>query len=425
MRRDELTAIFHGPRLTMKTMATRLPVCECAPARPAAPVIVPSAPPIPPPQPALRRRRIWDLAGSLHCSIIGTCLGTDALRRVLRKAGVGPADASDHTLHKLAVGLAGRQGEVGAKLLNKLLDEQHRAAIRRFDAAGDEAAARSLWRSAMEAGEIPGAYWAVLTHPATGQGLLQEAFGDVHMLSHLVGAANRADIRRLSDQANEIAALRETVARQQARLRHDLTERDARIRALQDMLAASPEPVSPTRDHAEAATLEILADMTDRARREAARREAAEARRDQAEAAGARQAGQLAALEAENATLRAELAAAEAAFAPEADDAAAPRHMTVLYVGGRSGQTQPLREAARRAGALLLHHDAEAGSALLPGLVGRADLVVFPVDCVSHDAALGVKRLCRQLAKPFCPLRSTGAASLLAALRATAQMAAE
>jgi len=54
---------------------------------------------------------------------------------------------------------------------------------------------------------------------------------------------------------------------------------------------------------------------------------------------------------------------------------------------------------------------------MLPGLVGRADLVVFPVDCVSHDAALGVKRLCRQLDRPFRPLRSTGAASLLAALR--------
>lgn len=89
---------------------------------------------------------------------------------------------------------------------------------------------------------------------------------------------------------------------------------------------------------------------------------------------------------------------------------------TVLYVGGRSGQTQALRQAAARIGIELLHHDAAQGAALLPGLVGRADLVVFPVDCVSHEAALAVKRLCRQFGRPFRPLRSTGTSSLLAAL---------
>lgn len=97
----------------------------------------------------------------------------------------------------------------------------------------------------------------------------------------------------------------------------------------------------------------------------------------------------------------------------------------VLYVGGRSGQTAMLREAAARAGAELLHHDAEQGSGLLPGLVGRAALVVFPVDGISHDAALMVKRLCRQSGRPYQPLRSTGATSLIAALRARGTPAAE
>jgi len=35
---------------------------------------------------------------------------------------------------------------------------------------------------------------------------------------------------------------------------------------------------------------------------------------------------------------------------------------------------------------------------------------------VSHDAALTVKRLCRQLGKPWVPLRSSGLASFLAGL---------
>jgi hypothetical protein len=68
---------------------------------------------------------------------------------------------------------------------------------------------------------------------------------------------------------------------------------------------------------------------------------------------------------------------------------------------------------------MLLHHDGgvENHPDLLAGLTSRADVVLFPVDCVSHEAALSVKRLCRQAAKPFIPLRSSGATSLLAALR--------
>ncbi len=55
---------------------------------------------------------------------------------------------------------------------------------------------------------------------------------------------------------------------------------------------------------------------------------------------------------------------------------------------------------------------------VLAGLVGRADLVLFPVDCVSHQAMGMAKRLCRQLDKPFVPLRSSGLSSFLAGLAA-------
>jgi hypothetical protein len=66
---------------------------------------------------------------------------------------------------------------------------------------------RALWADAVRRGEIPGAYWATLTHPAATQAIVREAFGEVHMLSHLVGAANRADIRRLCQLEAENAAL--------------------------------------------------------------------------------------------------------------------------------------------------------------------------------------------------------------------------
>jgi hypothetical protein len=81
-----------------------------------------------------------------------------------------------------------------------------------------------------------------------------------------------------------------------------------------------------------------------------------------------------------------------------------------------------MRTAAQRRGATLAHHDGglEESSGLLPGLIQRADAVLFPVDCVSHQAVWLVKRLCRQDRKPFMPLRSAGLGSFLAALRSPA-----
>jgi hypothetical protein len=75
-----------------------------------------------------------------------------------------------------------------------------------------------LWDDALRSGDIPGAYWALLTHPATTDELMKGAFGDVHMLSHLVGAANRADIRRRRALEAENADLTLKVEKQQVQL---------------------------------------------------------------------------------------------------------------------------------------------------------------------------------------------------------------
>jgi hypothetical protein len=93
--------------------------------------------------------------------------------------------------------------------------------------------------------------------------------------------------------------------------------------------------------------------------------------------------------------------------------------VTLLYVGGHPHQVAHLRAVAEESGAGFLHHDVgvEHHLNLLAGLASQADLVVFPVDRISHHAAQVAKQLCRQAGKRFMPLRSAGATSLLAALR--------
>ena len=70
-------------------------------------------------------------------------------------------------------------------------------------------------------------------------------------------------------------------------------------------------------------------------------------------------------------------------------------------------------------GAAFLHHDGgvDDRSGLLASQVAQADRVYFPVDCVSHNAVAVIKRMARQLGKPYVALRSSGLTSFASALR--------
>jgi hypothetical protein len=390
----------------------------------------------PPVEPAARRRTsIWAMHHSVHCSIIGTCLSAGELRRLLIKLEIPDAAAADdHALHKQAVSLASRpQG--GAKLIQKALDRRHDAAIKRCARIKDDAGLLEYWEEALRSGDIPGAYWAVLSHPLATDALMRRAFGDVHMLSHMIGAANRADIRRLRQLEEENTTLSSKLESQQSQLRDGFTARDARIRVLNEALSralAQAPAVAGHEDDDAAAAREALADLDRRLNRELARCTRLEVRLATASAATAEAERRCKQTEQENRDLRNELAVVEAQFeawlaqgreAPEGSSIADLGNsslggVAVLYVGGRAHQVPQLKTAVERAGGVFLYHDGglEHSSALLPGLISRAVCATLPVDCVSHEAMGVVKRLCRQTGKPFIPLRTSSLASLVAGL---------
>jgi len=379
------------------------------------------------PAPKRQRSKLWELNDSVHCSIIGTCLTTRELRRAMAK--VVQSDVSvftDHDLHAQAVGLCNGPN-AAAKILQKTLDRRHEAIIKRFSRLQGEAAVLAAWAEARKEGDIPGAYWAVLTHPDVGYPGLRQAFGDVHMLSHLVGAANRADIKRLTALEEENAALRAKVERQQQHLHEAISSRDATIRQLSAIAAGrikagADDATHRADDEALAGLRHLVSEMQARLERDAGRYERLERRAAAAQTAAQHWQQRCQSAEAEAATLHQELAALE--HQPDTPDASsAPLRLpaeNILYVGGRPGCIDRMRTLLIASGGALLAHDGgrEDHPSLLPGLISQADRVAFPVDCVSHDAALAVKRICRQLGKAWVPLRSAGLASFIAAFAA-------
>lgn len=77
-----------------------------------------------------------------------------------------------------------------------------------------------------------------------------------------------------------------------------------------------------------------------------------------------------------------------------------------------------IRALVVRHGRDFQRHDGglEDRKGLLVSAEARAELVLFPVDCIDHDSAGRIKRLCMQQGTPFVPFRSAGVASFAAAM---------
>jgi hypothetical protein len=370
-----------------------------------------------------RRKKIWDTTPMVHCSIIGTCLTAAALRQVFVKLRQPDAKtATDHALHSRGVYIAGKRDDA-AKLLNKTIDRRHEIAIKRFAKATTATEVHDLWAQALAAGDIPGAYWAVLTHPATDRALVNAVFGEVHMLSHLVGSSNRLDIARLRALERQLGESADKIIRQEARLQTASRERGELLRKIETLEIAIGQTVAR-----EQAKPEIAADVAlvqGRLDAEKAHGRALAARLGSSE-------DRLRAIEAEkamlleqNARLRHENLALEAALEREGEgDRAAEesgrdlRGLSLLYVGGRPKLIEQLKAfVARRGGALLAHDGGiEDNPNLLPGLVSKADGAFFPMDCISHGAVAKVKKICRDAGKPLVPLKTASLASFIAAI---------
>ncbi|HEY4068885.1 MAG TPA: DUF2325 domain-containing protein [Burkholderiaceae bacterium] len=378
------------------------------------------------------RGRLADLDPHLHCSVIGTCLGTAELRKLMARF-LFVRDASDLEVHHEAVRLAAQGGPV-VKALHKALDQRHEAVVQRLGRVHGAPALELEWNEAMRQGEIPGAYWGVLTHRDVTPALRQKVFGDVHMLSHLVGAANRADIRRLVALEHENAELRERAERQALRAQELADERERAIARLRQELADAraererlgqrhARDAAPSDDTALRSTLAMVGVQTER-------RERAEQAATVAGAEAARLREELEHLARHTQTLGRELLAAETQLreigaADAAVDGAPGRALArqlqgqrVFYVGGRPSSTPAIRDLVLRHGGEFQHHDGglEDRKGLLASGVAWARLVVFPVDCVDHDSATNLKRLCVRQSVAYLPLRGASVASFVAAL---------
>lgn len=393
------------------------------------------------------RRKLWEHE-DYQCPILGTCLSMPELRKLSRKLGVTvKPNTTDYELHAFFVRECRQETPVSA-YINKYLDKKFRKDLRLFAKTCESTALEALWRHCVKSGDIPGPFWAVMSHPAANNEMLNKAFGEIHMLSHLMGAANRADMKRIVRLEQRLDDMSQALHRVQLARRSQKMEWALRVKDLEDKLEAErlerlklarrvresalPRPGDSLADAAD--LLVQLEAARDESRRQAALieelyRENAQLRErlDEtsadleraeielvrsmpcAEGGGCRPGGQSCAGE-----------DCHEGHCPAQDGLGCPElsGKKVLYVGGRCNLVRHYREMVERAGCSFHHHDGgvEHSSSELYGKLSTADVVICPVDCVSHEACLAVKKACKNCMKPFLMLKSSGLSALARSL---------
>jgi hypothetical protein len=250
-------------------------------------------------------------------------------------------------------------------------------------------------------------------------------YGDVHMLSHLNGAAHRADLTRLHDLEREVGGLRDTLRVTRARANDALSARDQRIRslekALQSRRAQTPDDLHG-RDLGR--RLEAARRAADRSELRAERAEERLAEREQRLDEAYQELSALRELLHET---REELSLTERRLldllrpedeAPRGSASVGLDGRRVLYLGGRPSLTPHVRALVERMDGQFVHHDGglEDNRAALGESLAGVDMVFCPVDCVSHDACRRAKECCRRSGARFVPLRSASFSAFVAGL---------
>ncbi|MFT7774515.1 DUF2325 domain-containing protein [Roseateles sp.] len=351
-----------------------------------------------PPTTGSRRRRLWELGSHAHCPVVGVCVPLERVRVLAKKLLVLQGDEDDYTLHCSLVTAAARRNAV-AEALQKDLEQRFTLDVRSAAQAKCRDDLMAWWRARAVHGEaIAGALWATLTHARCDEWLEMRVLGQVHMLQHQLGAAQRVDLARHRDLVAEHQALARDYAEVQRRVTAWSAERTREQQAweqermqqraqyigLQTQLAQAQEQLQ-----------QLQAARPDLPEREALRERLAE----QVERNQALQ------REVNRLVARAPVVAAAPRLelpAPleeaEAVEAATLLNRVVLCVGGRGGSVPQYRQAVEGCGAQFLHHDggSEHRPAQLEPQLAAADLVICQTGCISHDAYWRVKDHCKR-----------------------------
>lgn len=375
--------------------------------------------------PASERTPFWEISPYLSCPVIGTCISIKEQRKMLKKARVNLKDLSDHDVHERLVQSCHSDSPLSRRI-QRYLDNKFNRQISEFGSCS-EAEFYNRWRAGLRQGEVEDLLWVGATNPNLSESSSNQIFTDMHMLMHRQGELVREKFQESNQlkaknqqltadlkaaRLQERQAAKDLAASQRANA--DLTYQIENLQAELEALKSSGEDTS-LREENQSLQIQLEKSQYDFQTRSTALK--------QVKAENVRISTELAAQTEMTRHFQSEIQRLlrELRIEDENCQNCPNRELCeqrVLLVGGISKLRAVYQNLVEGDGGEFKYHDGgtNGGERNLQNLVGWADVVLCPVDVNSHGAALGVKKMCKKLEKPYFMLRSSSVSSIARAL---------
>jgi len=366
-----------------------------------------------------KRKKIWQLDRTFHCSVIGTCLTLTELQQLTLKCKLNLRDKlTDYDIHHLFVHIAS-DASYHAKKLHKFLDQKYQINIRRLVTQHSASELKKYWNQSKKSGDVAGDFWALSTHPSTSKELLDLIYADIHMLSHISGASLRLDTETFNKLKHKYQLLKQTYQNLNKTSQQRLNESQLKINRLTQKLLKNNDlqlrhDKIKNKLDAQNKTLsfEQVRNLTKKLDIERQRRIKAECALLQLKKEYGHTQHQLNKIRKfnnENSSEKTLKKTNEISFHLQnsqqqfSTDQLNLCGQCILYVGGRNNLYNHFRTLVEEHNGQFIHHDGgrEEGPAKLDSTLCRADVVLCPLNCVSHKAMNTIKKHCANKTKPL------------------------
>ncbi|MCF6204749.1 MAG: DUF2325 domain-containing protein [Methylococcaceae bacterium] len=378
------------------------------------------------------RTKLWELDHIYHCAIIGTCLTMDEVRRLLRSFRLNIDNDCSYEIHTTIVTLISFK-DYPSKKVQSYLDKKFKSALQKTRKMNADEL-KEEWKRVLNNGELIATFWAVISHPCTNEKMKKYFYGDIHMLSHMSGASNRADLKRLKSLEQSHKEFNSEAQTQQVKYQKLQATNIDLQKSIQlqtekiDDLVNQVSALSNANEH-----LMVLNDVN-KCKQLISQIEKLSYKIIFQENEMVKSHNKVAQLEKVITGLNRQANNYQKTITVNKNEIEHLQYLLsknqeegeclfktpglcgqcILYVGGKSNLIPHYRELVEEKDGAFIHHDGglEKNTQDLSNSLKRADLVVFPSDCISHEAYWKIKRTCKKQQKPYKYLQSAGLHSL-------------
>ena len=377
----------------------------------------------------LQLKRIWEIQNNFKCPVLGSCLTIEEHKRILKKTGHKIKKIKAHEVHRAVMGYMNDENQVSIKI-DRYLSHKYRDIISEFKAL-EPGAFFAEWKNGFRNGKMDGLFYLAAARNDLPDKFMENIFGDTHMLCH----ANMEEVmksrRALSMQENAAQKLARMLLQEKKRTRelkqeHSITAKNLKTAEHNLQKIQKNQSVDKTYDpilKLKKEKFQLKDKITTFKERDSDH--ILEIRNMQNENRSLRT--QLLDLQSINYRLAEEVSdlISKLTSCIEKDDQCQDKCIKyqlcskrILIVGGITKIKHLYKQLVESSGGEFDYHDGymNNGKINIESRVMRADLVICPVNCNSHNACQMVKKLCRKFDRPVKMLANSSLSSISDAL---------